>query len=103
MKRLRRAEDRRNVLRHKLAQANDANQQDVVSLIPRLMERYRAMVAHLPGYPGEERKAARDALFEIFGEIRLERRPDGVWAELSAEPLLLMVAGAGFEPATFGL
>ena len=103
LERLQKSERRRDEIRHQLAQHDTTSSQDAIRIIPRLMERYRALVDCLPDCLGGRKKAARDALLEILGEIRLEKRPDGVWAEIDTGALLLMVAGAGFEPATFGL
>ena len=103
LERLKKAESRRTDIRHQLAQSENTSPQEAVRLIPRLMERYRALVDCLPDCLGDKKKAARDALLEIFGEIRLEKSSDGVFAEIDTGGFLMMVAGAGFEPATFGL
>ncbi len=59
---------------------------------------------------------ARAALSDIFGQIRVKRLTDGIYAEIRdpKEPILAaaiganglyltLVAGTGFEPVTFGL
>ena len=55
---------------------------------------------------------ARDVLSKKLGDIVVEERDDGAYAQMGIGPELLpqpgpmflrVVAGAGFEPATFGL
>lgn len=83
--------------------------------VPNVADRYRALVARLDEPLGRDVGRARAALTDVVGE-RITLQPDEsgtyLWAELEfqATPLLaavgspeIMVAGAGFEPATFGL
>jgi hypothetical protein len=60
----------------------------------------------------EDISTARDALREILGPIRVIENDAGVWAEVETNQALMLkaadlsmrlVAGAGFEPTTFGL
>src|SRR6185437_2258581 len=64
-------------------------------IIPRLRERWYAIVTDLANVT-RDIPAARNALRDLLGEH--------IIAEVAAsEPQINMVAGAGFEPATFGL
>jgi site-specific DNA recombinase len=85
-----------------------------VTSLPRAMrERVRALIAGLEGALRDEVPKAREALQAAFGEIKLVPNEGKVYAEFedAAERLLVAaggvqigrVAGAGFEPATFGL
>ena len=76
------------------------------TMIPRLIERYRAKVSELPSLIENNPDQAREALAELLGEIELTRGEDGsVWAHVAnfGDVFLDLVAGAGFEPTTFGL
>ena len=73
------------------------------------------MVDELPANPSDPEAVyeARETLRDWLGEVRIEPTEDGSMAfwRINDEGLLLtagplvakMVAGAGFEPATFGL
>ena len=87
----------------------------VMAAIPRAVERYRAMVSDLGNAPIDIEQG-REIIRGIAARIPVRPGPDGVpIAELSLNeemPLagvavsgsdIGMVAGAGFEPATFGL
>ena len=73
----------------------------------------RALLHDLGGALHAELPVARDALRTALGNVTLQNDEDGVFAvfEDTADRLLLravgdgmgLVAGAGFEPATFGL
>ena len=74
--------------------------------------RYRAMMADLSGALKSKPERSREVLREVMGEIRLIPKEAEVWAEFQspAERMLMisgesliMVAGVGFEPTTFGL
>ena len=86
--------------------------------IPDFGARWRNLVSNLGDLQGEDTSAARDALRGLLGTITLHPTGDHLEAELrlEAKRLALMaslsgsqinsenlVAGAGFEPATFGL
>jgi site-specific DNA recombinase len=78
-----------------------------------VMPRYRRLLADFQGALSEDIPKARGILKDYFQEIRLEEQADGLYASLKENPtgLLLkaggmsleLVAGAGFEPTTFGL
>jgi site-specific DNA recombinase len=77
-----------------------------------IVTRYRANLLRLTEALRSDVDRARVALREMLGEIRIEQRDDGTYAKLEMEPATLLlaagsqlglVAGAGFEPATFGL
>jgi site-specific DNA recombinase len=84
----------------------------VMKLLPAAVDRYRAMVEDL-GNSGIDMQRARETLREMLGTIPVRPGADGVpIAELGLNPVSLvaaggsqigLVAGAGFEPATFGL
>lgn len=70
-----------------------------VTVIPRLIEHYRARVAALPELLAERPDEAREALTELLGQVELTRGDDGsVWAHVAnvGDVLLAVVAGAGF-------
>jgi hypothetical protein len=85
-----------------------------MKLLPGAIGRYRAMVEDL-GNSGIDMQRARETLREMLGTIPVRPGADGVpIAELGLSPVSLVaagasasqigfVAGAGFEPATFGL
>ena len=74
---------------------------------------YREFILNLSGALANDVERARSALEQLFGAITIEANAEGVVAEMTARPdrVLLaatgaqmgLVAGAGFEPATFGL
>ena len=73
-------------------------------ILPRAREVYKRLVTKLEEI--DDVPAAREAIKEITGPIRLIREDGILVAELTAEGLgsqFALVAGAGFEPATFGL
>jgi hypothetical protein len=85
-------------------------------ILPRVAERCRALVGRLEEALTKDPERSRIALRDIVGdEIKLEPDESGkfLWAEFGLESLSLvakaagssinLVAGAGFEPATFGL
>ncbi|OOG42390.1 hypothetical protein B0E52_09925 [Rhodanobacter sp. C06] len=74
-------------------------------VIPRLRERWHAIVTDLANVT-RDIPAARNALRDLLGErITVAPNENGdLIAEVAASELQInMVAGAGFEPATFGL
>jgi site-specific DNA recombinase len=86
----------------------------VVDLPAQLMRRYRKLVADLENILGKEPARARAALRQICGEIKVLPHQSGEYlvAQVGLSQALLkaavgfekfVVAGAGFEPATFGL
>ncbi len=86
---------------------------DVTMLPAAIRIRARALANDLRGVLQRETSLAREALRATFGSIRLVPDEGAIYAEFddAAENLLLAVggaslgrvAGAGFEPATFGL
>lgn len=69
------------------------------TFIPRLVEHYRAMVDNLPTIAQRDPQAAREALQELLGEVRLSKDGDGaVWVHVPdlGDLLLNMVAGDRF-------
>jgi hypothetical protein len=88
---------------------------DGEELITAVLADYRAAMldlkSRLDGHPDRER--TRELLRQMLGPVTLARDADGVtWAQMNnpAEQLLVaggmsltVVAGAGFEPTTFGL
>ncbi|TAN16426.1 MAG: IS4/IS5 family transposase [Rhodanobacter sp.] len=75
-----------------------------VTMLPRLRERWDAMVKVL-AQRAQNLPAAREAIRELLGERITVRNENGdLFAEIAASDCQLkLVAGAGFEPATFGL
>ena len=87
-------------------------------LVPVLVDRWRALVTDFEGLasnpdaePGEL-DTARTHLHALLGQVTLRPKDGVLWAHptlkakglTEASPLpLILVAGAGFEPATFGL
>jgi hypothetical protein len=81
-------------------------------LIPNVREHYLKVADRLSDLALHDPERGRETLREVLGE-RIKLKPDTsgqfLWAEysLGIEALLpsakIMVAGAGFEPATFGL
>ena len=73
----------------------------------------RALVADLAGALTQDKLRVREALRAALGEIKLVKENGIVYAEFQdvAERMMMtvggefpnLVAGAGFEPATFGL
>ena len=77
-----------------------------IDMIPRLREVHRELVSSLEKI--EDVSAAREAIRGIVGQIRLVPEGDELVAEMTSAGLAgacqsTLVAGAGFEPATFGL
>ena len=75
-------------------------------MLPRAREIYRELVASLEAV--DDVTAAREALRQIIGEVRLIPEAGTLTAEMQSPGLagalqITVVAGAGFEPATFGL
>ena len=106
------------VERLKAAQANRGPLDALPDLLPILVARWRALVNDFEGLasnpdaePGEL-DTARSHLHALLGQVTLKPKDGVLWAhptlktkgltEVSPMPLI-MVAGAGFEPATFGL
>ena len=92
----------------KAAQASkrEIEQFEPMDVIPRAREAHQELVSRLEQV--EDVSAAREAIRAIVGEIRLVPEGDELVAELTSAGLagacqLTLVAGAGFEPATFGL
>jgi site-specific DNA recombinase len=86
----------------------------IVELPARIMARFKMMVERLEEYLARDPNRARAALREICGEIPVFPHESGKYlvAKLGLNELFLraavgsekfVVAGAGFEPATFGL
>ncbi|RCS59942.1 recombinase family protein [Parvibium lacunae] len=74
-----------------------------------MVARYKEMVLDLQNALAKDTNHARTLLAELLGKVVLVPAEGGVCAEIEngpaiAEPSsLIMVAGAGFEPTTFGL
>ncbi len=89
----------------------------VATMLPRALDRYRTMLGDLSGVLERDVDRARAQLRELLGDIRLHPAGKGLEAEISADWFgalnlagtdparlkVLMVAGARFELATFGL
>ena len=98
------AEARAQQIRAELTRAKTAQP---VTMVPRIRQEWQRIVATLEDY-ARNIPAAREALRELLGENVIVRRNENgePVAEFAASSKLLhleMVAGAGFEPATFGL
>jgi site-specific DNA recombinase len=84
-----------------------------VPTIPNIEKLYRDLVADLGFALSEDRVQAREILQKMLGRIKLVKQDEGeIWAEITTNPQFLsetaglspiLVAGAGFEPTTFGL
>ena len=90
----------------KLQQATNLQAYQPTQLLPRLRETYQRLVSELENI--HDIPAARSAIGEITGEIKLIPGERGLTAEIQGAGNALnvkikMVAGAGFEPTTFGL
>jgi site-specific DNA recombinase len=78
------------------------------TIIPRLREIWQRAIATLGDRP-DEIPAARECLRDVIGDNAVVRNENGeTWIEVSPsasadKSQLALVAGAGFEPATFGL
>jgi DNA invertase Pin-like site-specific DNA recombinase len=75
-------------------------------MLPRLRETYQRLVSELENI--HDIPAARRAISEITGKIKLIPGEKGLTAEIQGagnalDVQIKMVAGAGFEPTTFGL
>ena len=84
----------------------------VADLVPRLTDTYSALVENLERVPPRYVDRARTTLKGLIGEVRLIPEGAALMAEFeleggrllaAAEMKISVVAGAGFEPATFGL
>jgi site-specific DNA recombinase len=80
--------------------------------IPDLVKRYKVKAMAMRAALEADVDQARKALRQCLGQIRVTREPGGTFADLVAGPERLLiaaggslevVAGAGFEPTTFGL
>ena len=112
---MRDAEAERYSLRAQLGAIAEPVALDIRSTIATATANFARMVDALPANLNDPEVVyeAREALREWLGEIRIEPTEDGPMAfwRINDEGLLLtagprvakMVAGAGFEPATFGL
>jgi site-specific DNA recombinase len=85
---------------------------DIMNIVPHAMERYRASVEHLGNIRPEQLAEARIQLKEITGGAikltpfdgeGLAAEVRGDYANLIAKSSIMLVAGAGFEPAAFRL
>ncbi|WP_079417516.1 recombinase family protein [Thiomonas intermedia] len=88
------------------ARQQEAERMEPVEMIPRAREIHHEMVSKLEQI--DDVAAAREAIRAIVGEIRLVPDGDELIAEMTNAGLagvceLTLVAGAGFEPTTFGL
>ena len=76
------------------------------TMIPRAREAFAELVANLE--KADNVAAIRKAVGDIVGQIRLLPEDGELVAEMTSAGLagacqMALVAGAGFEPATFGL
>jgi site-specific DNA recombinase len=73
-------------------------------ILPRAREAWREVVSKLADH-AKNLPEARNALRELLGENVMVRNENGeLFAEIAGSDCQLkLVAGAGFEPATFGL
>ncbi len=94
---------------------------DVAALLPRAMDRWHKLVDEMedlgkhPDVRPEDIEEARERLAGLLGRVRLVPEDGHLVAEVGLESLeiqspaksramhIRVVAGAGFEPATFGL
>jgi hypothetical protein len=86
---------------------------EILTSLPRLIQRYREMVADLDTIARTDPDRARECIRSILGQVRVKPEKGVLVAEigLNETPLAALaggvpmdlVAGAGFEPATFGL
>ncbi len=88
------------------ARKQEAARVEPLEMIPRARAVHREMISRLEQI--EDVSAAREAIRAIVGEIRLVPEGTELVAEMTSAGLagacqLTLVAGAGFEPATFGL
>ncbi|SMF95160.1 hypothetical protein SAMN02949497_2506 [Methylomagnum ishizawai] len=77
------------------------------------MAQYRRRILDLRTTLSKSPTNARMILKEYLKEVRLEADQEGIYAQIKESPasllssadgaFLVMVAGAGFEPTTFGL
>jgi hypothetical protein len=86
----------------------DAGQQK--ALAPDVARLFKEMLMDLSSALQDNRPAAHTILRGIFGKMQIELQGDEIWAEMKTDHLLnlvdgpsFLVAGAGFEPTTFGL
>ena len=98
-----------------LTKAQAATSIDVERLIKDTMRSYGEVVATIEAALESDIEGSRDALSKLLGRITLTVEADGaVWAEFENKTAqlpsgaglpvsLTVVAGAGFEPTTFGL
>ncbi len=87
----------------------------VARIAPRIAERFLALVDQLEAHLGEDPERSKMALMEAIGDsitLQPDESREFLWAEYGLEGARIMapigmpeimVAGAGFEPATFGL
>ncbi|RRQ22970.1 hypothetical protein D6C00_01045 [Thiohalobacter thiocyanaticus] len=99
--RLQTAEAERDQVRRELDQLPD--QERLPDIIPGLIDRYREALDLLPEEMKDAPPEARQAVADMLGEVRIVADGDGFYAEVETGSLIRLVAGAGFEPATFGL
>ena len=112
---LREAEAERNALTARLSASTDTAPIDLRATVGKAASEFARMVEELPRHLSDRDTVykARETLREWLGEFRIEPTDDGPTAfwRLNDKGLLFtagpcvakMVAGAGFEPATFGL
>jgi hypothetical protein len=88
--RLQRAEKEREGLSHAAMKTIDAE-----ALLASAMGNYRRLVLDLEASLERDREKARHLLREIFGEIRLVRENDAIYAEISEQALSKILIPAG--------
>ncbi len=112
------AEKQDSAERLKSAQIDVEPLRALPDLVPVMVERWRALVADFEGLAGNpnvepgELDTARGHLHALLGQVTLKPKDGILWAYpalntkglTEVSPLhIKVVAGAGFEPATFGL
>ena len=109
--RLQTAEEEARQLRIQLAQVAPTSEAELTHEINARYQRARAQLQEVLQSGDMDR--TRSVLAEMLGPVTIVRDDQGTWAEMAkpADRLLLqtmggslkVVAGAGFEPTTFGL
>lgn len=90
--RLKTAETEREALRAELASLPERSP---VSLVPRIVERYKALVERMQEALSRAPDEAREALRQCFGTIRLVEDGGAVYAEISPLGVILTVVAGG--------
>ena len=105
--RLKQAEKERVAIQRSIE--TDAGQQK--ALAPDVARLFKEMLMDLSSALQDNRPAAHTILRGVFVKMQIELQGDEVWAKMKTDrllnlvagPSITVVAGAGFEPTTFGL